>query len=64
MSLSVCVCVSHAHSVLQYNARSYPGVLALDNLSHFALKQEDLYKKLVLDQMSRDEEYICPLVQT
>lgn len=41
----------------------YPGVLALDNLSHFAVRREELYKKMVLDQLSREEEYICPFIQ-
>lgn len=42
----------------------YPGVLALDNLAFFASKEEELYRKMVLDQLSRDEEYICPFIQT
>jgi hypothetical protein len=44
--------------------KGYPGVLALDNMSYFAKQYEDDYKRMVLDQRSRQEDYICPFIVT
>lgn len=44
--------------------KGYPGVLALDNMSYFAIYYTEEYKKLVLDQRSRPEDYICPFILT
>lgn len=41
-----------------------PGVLALDCMAYFARNCTDTYTKLVLDQLSRSEEYACPFATT
>eukprot|EP00050_Salpingoeca_kvevrii_P018512 m.75339 g.75339 ORF g.75339 m.75339 type:complete len:717 (+) comp8077_c0_seq1:180-2330(+) len=40
-----------------------PGLLALDFMAWFASRDKDTYTKVVLDQLSRPGEYMCPFVQ-
>ncbi|KAK3086881.1 hypothetical protein FSP39_024837 [Pinctada imbricata] len=40
-----------------------PGALALDNIHYFALKHQENYVKVVLENSSRADEHDCPFIQ-
>ncbi|XP_072052034.1 engulfment and cell motility protein 1-like [Amphiura filiformis] len=41
-----------------------PGVLALESMHHFALKQDQNYTKLVFENTTRADEHECPFART